>query len=121
MAVVEGVTSAMPVMQLVSPTAILGLCLLMSSFGFLQVAGAKALRDYALEGQVATAGVNDIWKVYNARSRKDGTGTDLVVLTTPRTGWLIPCLVSAHPQGSSSKLRSNCGVPVQLLLPSAVI
>lgn len=38
----------------------------------LQVAGAKALRDYVLEGQVATAGLNDIWKVYSARSRKEG-------------------------------------------------
>ena len=37
-----------------------------------QVAGAKALRDYALEHEVATGGLNSLWKIFSARSRKEG-------------------------------------------------
>ena len=37
-----------------------------------QVAGAKALREYALEHEVATGGLNALWKIFSARSRKEG-------------------------------------------------
>ena len=41
-----------------------------------QVAGAKALREYALEHEVATGGLNALWKIFSARSRKEGANHD---------------------------------------------
>ena len=38
----------------------------------LQVLGARVLRDYQLGGLVATGGVNGVWKIYAARSKKEG-------------------------------------------------
>ena len=49
---------------LVTVKTLFGLCL--------QVAGAKALRDYALAEEVATGGLNGLWKIFSARSRKEG-------------------------------------------------
>ena len=38
----------------------------------LQVVGARCLRDYTLQGQTATGGLNGIWRIYSARCRKEG-------------------------------------------------
>lgn len=37
-----------------------------------QVAGTKALRDYVLEVEVASGGLNGLWKIFSAHSRKEG-------------------------------------------------
>ncbi len=34
--------------------------------------GARCLRDYSLQGQIATGGLHGVWKVFAARSKKDG-------------------------------------------------
>ena len=38
----------------------------------LKVVGARCLRDYSLQGQVATGGLHGVWKIFAARSKKDG-------------------------------------------------
>ena len=39
----------------------------------LQVTGTpKALREYTLQGQTATAGLNGCWKVFTAKAKKEG-------------------------------------------------
>jgi hypothetical protein len=37
-----------------------------------EVVGAKCLLDYTLQGQVASAGPGCLWKVYQARAKKEG-------------------------------------------------
>ena len=36
------------------------------------------LRDYTVAGQVATGGTGGLWKIHDARSKKDGTPSVLV-------------------------------------------
>ena len=44
----------------------------------LQVVGAKVLRDYAIGVQVATGGSGGLWKIFDARSKKEGVPSVLV-------------------------------------------
>lgn len=32
----------------------------------------KALREYSLQGQTATGGLNGCWKIYSAKAKKEG-------------------------------------------------
>ncbi len=39
----------------------------------LQVTGtAKALREFSLQGQTATGGLNGCWKIFTAKAKKEG-------------------------------------------------
>ncbi len=40
--------------------------------------GAKVLRDYTVAGHVATGGTGGLWKIHDARSKKEGVPSVLV-------------------------------------------
>ena len=43
----------------------------------LQVTGTpKALREYSLQGQTATGGLNGCWKIFSAMAKKEGKPPD---------------------------------------------
>ena len=52
----------------------------------LQVTGTpKALREYTLQGQTATGGLNGCWKIFSAKAKKEGKPPDDRVMSTRRT------------------------------------
>lgn len=45
------------------------------------VGNAKSLKDYVLGSQIASGGPESIWKIYAARSKKEGRGSVPLPLT----------------------------------------
>ena len=48
----------------------------------LQVTGTpKALREYSLQGQTATGGLNGCWKIFAAKAKKEGKASSIASAT----------------------------------------
>ena len=53
----------------------------------LQVTGTpKALREYTLQGQSATGGLNGCWKIYTAKAKKEG-GMPCHIIKRDKEAW----------------------------------
>ena len=61
----------------------------------LQVTGTpKALREYSLQGQTATGGINGCWNIFSAKARKEGKPPDDRVISIRKA--CTACSSSSH-------------------------
>ena len=71
-----------------------------------QVVGAKCLRDYTVQGLTGTAGPGSMWKIFAARSRKEGNYR-ITQLACPNTSlhWALIDLPKLQCQIQLSQCR----------------
>lgn len=64
-----------------------------------QVVGAKCMRDYTVQGLTGSAGPGNLWKIFSARSRKEGSCSSMR-LACPKTlvRWNLTSLSSSKIQ-----------------------
>jgi hypothetical protein len=81
----------------------------------------KALREYTLQGQTATAGLNGGWKVYAAKAKKEGSANPSVSIwildkrAMAETG-VSPAVVEA----AAETARRDAGALARLKHPAIV-
>lgn len=57
-----------------------------------QVVGAKCLREYTVQGLTGSAGPGSLWKIFAARSRKEGTCRSRILLVDDFIVWALASL-----------------------------
>ena len=70
-----------------------------------QVVGAKCLREYTVQGLTGSAGPGSLWKIFAARSRKEG---DFRILQLACSNKSLHCALTFLPKSKCHIQLSQC-------------